>query len=249
MTPSTEAFSPALSARDRIIVALDVDSGDKAREVVSELRGAVGAFKIGLQLFTAEGPRLVREVAESGVKVFLDLKFHDIPNTVAMASVEAAKAGVWMFNMHTLGGSQMMKRAVEATREVCETERLERPLVIGVTILTSSTEETLAETGINGPLNERVARLARLSFDCGLDGIVASPLEVSEVRDVVPDTRFITVTPGIRAVPATGDDQRRVMTCREAIANGSDYVVIGRPILEATDRLMAVEQIVSDVPA
>ena len=249
MTPSTEAFSPALRARERIIVALDVDSGNKAREVIRELRGAVGAFKIGLQLFTAEGPGFVREVAGSGVRVFLDLKFHDIPNTVAMASVEAAKAGVWMFNMHTLGGSEMMRRAVEATREVCEKERLERPLVIGVTILTSSSEETLAETGVSGPVNERVARLARLSFDCGLDGVVASPLEVSEVRDAVPDTRFITVTPGIRAVRATGDDQQRVTTCREALANGSDLVVIGRPILEAADRLLAVEQMVNDVTA
>ena len=249
MTPSTEAFSPALSARDRIIVALDVDSGDKAREVVDELRGAVGAFKIGLQLFTAAGPELVKETAEKGVKVFLDLKFHDIPNTVAKASVEAARMGVWMFNVHCLGGSQMMRQAVVETREACEKESLKKPLIIGVTVLTSSTDETLAQTGIKGPVNERVAHLARLSSDCGLDGVVASPLEVREVRNAVADAGFITVTPGIRAKHATGDDQQRVTTCREAIANGSDFVVIGRPILEARDRSLAVQQIVDDVTA
>ena len=249
MTPSFQASSPALNARDRIIVALDVETAAAAREVVAELEDLVGAFKIGLQLFTVAGPELVKEIAGSGVKVFLDLKFHDIPNTVARASVEAAGMGVWMFNVHCLGGGHMMRQAVNATREVCTKENLKRPLIIGVTVLTSSTNETLSETGVQGPVNERVAQLARLSSDCGLDGVVASPLEVLDVRQAVPDARFITVTPGIRAKHATGDDQRRVTTCRDAMANGSDYVVIGRPIIEAPDRSLAVQQIVDDVTA
>jgi orotidine-5'-phosphate decarboxylase len=247
MNQPAEAASPALNARDRIIVALDVDTEGEAREVINELRGSIRAFKVGLQLFTAAGPAFVREVVSSGVKVFLDLKFHDIPNTVAKASVEAARAGVWMFNLHCLGGSQMMRQAVNETREACERESLDRPLIIGVTVLTSSTDETLIETGINTPVNERVAQLARLSSDCGLDGVVASPREVREVRNAVTNTRFLAITPGIRSKPATGDDQQRVTTLREAIANGSDYVVIGRPILDSKDRSAAVQQIVEDV--
>jgi orotidine-5'-phosphate decarboxylase len=244
MTHPTEAASPAISARDRIIVALDVDGAGEARNVIAELNGAVGAFKIGLQLFTSAGPSFVREIADSGVKVFLDLKFHDIPNTVARASIEAARLGVWMFNVHSLGGSRMMRQAVIETGEVCDKESLTRPLIIGVTVLTSSTDETLSETGIITPVNERVAQLARLSSDCGLDGVVASAVEVPLVRQAVTDRDLLTITPGIRAKHATADDQRRVTTFREAIANGSDYVVIGRPIIASPDRSAAVQQIV-----
>ena len=241
------AASPAPGARERIIVALDVETAGEAREIVAELGGQVGAFKVGLQLFTAAGPEFVRELTRAGNKVFLDLKFHDIPNTVARASVEAARAGVWMFNVHALGGSQMMRQAVDETKSVCAAEGLETPLIIGVTVLTSSNERTLQETGVKGPVNERVSSLAHLSFDCGLDGVVASPLEVAAVREAVPDRGFLTVTPGIRPKHATTDDQKRVTSFREAIANGSDYVVVGRPIVQAPNRSEALKQMIDEV--
>jgi orotidine-5'-phosphate decarboxylase len=152
-----------------------------------------------------------------------------------------------MFNVHSVGGSQMMRQAVEETNSVCAREGIETPLIIGVTVLTSSNESTLLETGINGPVNERVAHLAHLSFDCGLDGVVASPLEVGAVRQAVPDRSFLTVTPGIRPKHATTDDQQRVTSFREAIANGSDYVVIGRPIVQSQNRSAAVQQMINEV--
>lgn len=243
MTTPVEA--PAgLQPRDRIIVALDVETTSEATRIADELRGYVGAFKIGLQLFTAAGPGFVREMTASGAKVFLDLKFHDIPNTVAKAAVEASKLGVWMFNVHAAGGGEMMKRAFQEVDEFCGREKIARPLIIGVTVLTSSDAATMAETGIGGDVEGQVVRLARLAADSGLDGIVASPREVSAVRAAVAKPDFLTVTPGIRAFPATDDDQRRVTTIREALAEGSDYVVIGRPITTAKDRVAAVEKLI-----
>lgn len=247
MTKYTAATSPVLNPRDRIIVALDVDSADKAREIARELRGKVGAFKIGLQLFTAEGPRLVSEIVDSGEKVFLDLKFHDIPNTVAKASVEVAKLGVWMFNVHAQGGSEMMRQAFCEVNEHCERRGMKRPLVVGVTVLTSAASGTLQETGVVNDLVERVTLLARLVSKCGLDGVVASPNEVRAVRAAIGNPAFLTITPGIRSNLATLDDQKRVTTFGQALANGSDYVVIGRPITEARDRIEAVEKIVTEV--
>lgn len=243
MTKPTEAALPVSDARDRIIVALDVDSADEARGIAHELKGRVGAFKIGLQLFTAAGPGFVRELVDSGAKIFLDLKFHDIPNTVAKASVEAAKLGVWMFNVHACGGREMMERTVsEVNNEVCN-----RPLIIAVTVLTSSNVATLAETGVSRDLEEQVISLAKLAADCDLDGVVASPNEVGAIRQAVAKPHFLTITPGIRPSLATHDDQKRVTTFRQALANGSSYVVIGRPITRAIDRINAVEQIVSEV--
>lgn len=247
MTKPTEAFSQPANFRDRIIVALDVDSTDEARAILRELRGHVGAFKIGLQLFASAGPELVREFTNSGVKVFLDLKFHDIPNTVAKASVEAARLGVWMFNIHTSGGSEMMKQTVSEVDEACDRENIIRPLIIGVTVLTSANVYTINEVGVIGDVEAQVVKLARLAADCGLDGVVASPHEVSAVKKAVASTNFVTVTPGIRPIGATTDDQKRVTTFGQAMANGSDYVVIGRPIVQAKDRQAAVEQIVADV--
>src|SRR5438445_6671235 len=217
MTKPTEAFSRPAKVRDRIIVALDVDSADKAREILRELRGAVGAFKIGLQLFASAGPQLVREFTDAGVKVFLDLKFHDIPNTVANASVEAARLGVWMFNIHASGGSEMMKQTVAAVDEVCEREKIARPLIIGVTVLTSANVYTINEVGIGGNVESQVVKLAQLAFDCGLDGVVASPQEVIAVKNTVADPNFLTVTPGIRPAFATDDDQKRVTTLGQAM--------------------------------
>ena len=246
MTKPTAAADSAASIRDRIIVALDVDSAEKAREITRELAGQVWAFKVGLQLFTLAGPEFVRELIADGHKIFLDLKFHDIPNTVAKASVEAARLGIWMFNVHAAGGSEMMKRAVDEVNNVCTTQHIERPLMIAVTVLTSSNAETLSETGLNGEVNEQVVRLARLAESSGVDGVVASPREVTAIRAAITRQNFLTVTPGIRPETATNDDQKRVTTLRQALAGGSDYAVIGRPISQAADRVAAVEQIVAE---
>ena len=246
MTKPIEAAPLAPNIRERIIVALDVETADESREISRELSGQVGAFKIGLQLFTTAGPGLVREFTEAGEKVFLDLKFHDIPNTVAKASVEAARLGVWMFNVHASGGREMMVRTSAEVAEICEKESIQKPLVIAVTVLTSSNAETLEEVGIVIPVVTQVENLARMAAECGLDGVVASPHEVSAVRLAVTSPDFLVVTPGIRSISATNDDQKRVTTIRQALANGSDYVVIGRPITQAKDRLQAVESLVRE---
>lgn len=231
---------------ERIIVALDVETPNEARGILSELREKVGAFKIGLQLFTAGGPEFVRELAESDVRIFLDLKFHDIPNTVAKAGIEAAKLGVWMFNVHAAGGSEMMKRTANELDEFCSKNGAARPLVIGVTVLTSSKADTLMETGFACDVEKQVVKLAQLAQSSGLDGVVASPREVVAIREAVEDKSFVTVTPGIRTITATSDDQKRVTTLRDAIANGSDYVVIGRPITQAENRIDALESMIAE---
>jgi orotidine-5'-phosphate decarboxylase len=244
----THAVPPSQpKAKDRIIAALDVATADEARRVVDELRGSVGAFKIGSQLFTAAGPGLVREITDSGEKVFLDLKFHDIPNTVAMAAIEAARLGVWMLNVHCLGGGPMMRRTVDDVHALCEREGLRKPLIIGVTILTSSGENELAEVGISGGLEAEIVRLAQLADASGLDGVVASAREAALLRQAVNRPGFLIVTPGIRPFAATNDDQKRVTTFAQAITEGSDMVVIGRPILEAADKTEFVRQMIADV--
>jgi orotidine-5'-phosphate decarboxylase len=231
--------------KDKIVVALDVSTADEAREIVAELKDSVGAFKIGLQLFTAFGASFVRELVSQNVKIFLDLKFHDIPNTVAKASVEAAKMGVWMFNVHALGGGEMLRKTVEEVREVCEKESLNQPKIIGVTVLTSSNNETLRETGIINETFAQVLNLAKLVAKYRLDGVVASPHEVRLIRENIAN--FLIVTPGVRPSFATFDDQKRVMTPNEAVQAGSDYLVIGRPILQAKNRVEAVEKILAEI--
>ena len=247
MEATTNIPSWALDARERIIVALDVPTEAEALSISRELRGAVGAFKVGLQLFSALGPLFVRRLVEDGFKIFLDLKFHDIPNTVAMASVEAAKMGVWMFNVHARGGTEMMRQVVDRVDGICERDDLVRPLIIGVTVLTSSDQASLAEVGIVESIDEQVIRLARMASNSGLDGVVASSREVSLIRTAIQDKKILTVTPGIRASDATLDDQKRVTTFRQALSNGSDYVVIGRPIIQARDRLAAVERLCDEI--
>jgi orotidine-5'-phosphate decarboxylase len=244
-TPQMPAW--AADARERIIVALDVSTGAEALSIANELQGAVGAFKVGLQLFLAAGPQLVSRLVESGFKIFLDLKFHDIPNTVAMASVEAAKMGVWMFNVHASGGSEMMCQVIDRVNGTCERDGLDRPLIIGVTVLTSSNDGSLAEIGFIESVDEQVTRFARMASKSGLDGVVASSREVSLIRAAVQDKKFLTVTPGIRSSDATLDDQKRVTTFRQALSNGSDYVVIGRPITQSQDRLAAVEKLCDEI--
>jgi orotidine-5'-phosphate decarboxylase len=247
--------------KNPIIVALDVETAAEAREIISELREKVGAFKIGLQLFSAAGASFVREVVASGAKVFLDVKFHDIPNTVAKASIEVARMGVWMFNVHALGGGEMMRKTVEAVREVCAKENLTKPKIIGVTVLTSSNKETLREVGIENVAHKQVVNLARLSAKCGLEGVVASPHEVAAIRKNVKNEKFLIVTPGIRSQAAktedrrrgnkdqfeTYDDQKRVMTAVKALKAGSDFLVIGRPILQAKDKISAVSKILEEI--
>jgi len=233
--------------KNPIIVALDVETAVEAREIINELRFEVGAFKIGLQLFSAAGASFVREAVAGGVKIFLDLKFHDIPNTVAKTAIEIARMQIWMFNVHALGGAEMMRQTVEQTREVCEKENLSQPKIIGVTVLTSSNQESLRQTGIETEIGEEVVKLARLSAKCDLDGVVASPHEISLIRQAVDDEKFLIVTPGIRPAFATNDDQKRVMTPGEAVRAGSDYLVIGRPILQARDKQATARKILEEI--
>jgi len=247
--------------KEKIIVALDVETAAEARQIIADLRREVGAFKIGLQLFTSAGASFVRETVEAGIKIFLDVKFHDIPNTVAKASIEVARLGVWMFNVHALGAGEMMRKTVESVREVCDRENLNQPKVIGVTVLTSSTRETLRQIGIERETNEQVLSLAQLTAKCGLDGVVASPLEVSQIRESIKNKDFLIVTPGIRNRKSkienlksktdnqieTYEDQMRVMTAAEAVAAGADYLVIGRPILQAEDRILTVKKILEEI--
>lgn len=232
----------AFISKKRVIVALDVETAAEARDIVSQLGDDAGAFKIGLQLFTSAGPEFVRAVSAEH-KVFLDLKFHDIPNTVARAAVEAVRLGVWMFNVHISGGSEMMIKTVQSVDEVCAAENIPRPLLIGVTVLTSSNANALSEIGIECAAGEQVNKLARLAFECGLDGVVASPLEAKEIKSAIPDPNFLVVTPGVRSESGTNDDQKRVTTPRQAASEGSDYVVVGRPILESDDRLATLKHI------
>jgi len=231
----------------KLIVALDVDTAARARELVAALRGIVGMFKIGSQLFTAAGPDLVREIVGSGERVFLDLKFHDIPNTVAAAGVEAARMGVSIFNVHAVGGSEMMHRTAEAVGKCVDDEGLTKPQIIAVTVLTSSNQTTLTEVGFDSGPADLVRHLALLAEAAGMDGVVASPQEVGLVREAVKKPGFVIVTPGVRPAGADSGDQRRVTTPREAIIAGADYLVVGRPILDAPDPARAAEQIVHEM--
>lgn len=234
------------AARRRLIFALDVDSCEAAARWAEQLQDKVGLFKIGKQLFTRCGPEVVRLIQERGGKVFLDLKYHDIPNTVAQATVEACRLGVRMVNVHALGGPAMMRETVAAVNKCCLAEGIERPLLLAVTILTSSDQETLAAVGIDRPLEEMVPRLALLAQQAGLDGVVASPREVPLIRQACgPD--FLIVTPGVRPVFAAVNDQKRIASPAEALAAGADYLVVGRPIANATDPRGAATAILEEM--
>jgi orotidine-5'-phosphate decarboxylase len=230
-------------ARKKIIFALDVHDLAEIDRYAELLSGKVGMFKIGKELFTSCGQEAVRVVQRHGGGVFLDLKYHDIPNTVAKAMVAAARMGVQLANLHALGGLEMMATTVqEVHREFGD----DRPRLLAVTILTSSTAETLQRVGIDRPVEEMVVRLARLAQEAGMDGVVASPLEIGPVRHACgPD--FLIVTPGVRPTFASVDDQKRIMTPGEAVASGADYLVIGRPIAKAADPAAAADMIADEI--
>jgi len=233
-------------ARRKIIFAMDVAGMAEVEKWSALLSGRVGMFKIGKQLFTGAGPAAVRMVQDNGGEVFLDLKYHDIPNTVAMATLEAARMGVNLVNLHALGGYEMMSKTMETLDKAFKGGK--RAKVLAVTILTSSTEETLKGVGIDYPVADMVVRLAKLAKSAGVDGVVASPQEVGLIRAACgPD--FLIVTPGVRPAYASVDDQKRIMTPGEAVAVGADYLVIGRPISAAADPEEAVELIVNEIMA
>jgi orotidine-5'-phosphate decarboxylase len=234
-------------AKDKLIVALDVEDANRALELCDALRESVGMFKVGMQLFTAAGPDLVRQIVLRGGRVFLDLKYHDIPNTVARAAIEATRLGVSIFNIHAAGGTEMMKRAADAVAETAQREQLARPKLIAVTVLTSIDQLTLQQIGIAEEAKSVVARLALLAHQSGLDGVVASAQEIGSIRDTVLPSDFLIVTPGIRDHRAPSDDQRRTMTAVEAVKAGADYLVIGRPILGAPDPAAAARRIAAEI--
>ena len=233
----------AIDKEPRIIIALDFPAEAPALELVDRLDPGRCRLKVGKEMFTRLGPRFVERLCAKGFDVFLDLKFYDIPNTVAAACAAAADLGVWMVNMHASGGRRMM----ETARERLEGLR-ERPLLIGVTILTSMSQEDIAETGLSGSPEANVLRLARLTRDAGLDGIVCSPLEAASVRPEVGE-EFLLVTPGVRPTSASADDQKRVMTPTKALANGADMLVIGRPITAAPDPMASLAAIQAEIQA
>ena len=233
---------------NQVLVALDVDTADAAHALADTLRGHVGGFKIGSRLFTSHGPSVVESLVKRGDRVFLDLKFHDIPNTVAGAVAAATRLGVWMVNVHASGGHTMMK----AARDAAETESSKlgrpRPLVIAVTMLTSLSEETMGEIGVTDALSAQVGRLAVLAQSAGLDGVVASPQEIALIRNRCGES-FEIVTPGIRSASDEKADQRRTMTASEALAAGASYLVVGRPIISAPDPRAAAERIEAELRA
>jgi orotidine-5'-phosphate decarboxylase len=235
------------SLKNKLIVALDVETKREALDLFSALKDVAGMFKIGSQLFTATGPELVREIVRAGASIFLDLKFHDIPNTVASAGVEAARLGVSILDVHACGGSEMMCRTAEAVAQTAEREGIPRPLVIGITVLTSFDDSTLAETGFSSTTQEQVRRMARLADAAGLDGVVASPHEVELIRETVERPEFVVVAPGVRPKDAASNDQRRVMMPAEAVRAGADYLVVGRAILKAPDPVRAAQQIIEEM--
>jgi orotidine-5'-phosphate decarboxylase len=234
---------------DRLIVALDVDSLDRATGLVDALAGQVTRFKIGSQLFTAAGPSAVDAVRKRGGEVFLDLKFHDIPNTVEGAAREAVKLGVFMFNIHASGGRAMMSAAARGAAETAHTLGLPRPLVIAVTVLTNLDRAALAaELHVASSVEGHVLHLCTLAREAGLDGNVASPNEIRAIRNAM-GRGWTVVSPGVRPAGSEHHDQSRVATPRAAVEAGADYLVVGRPITGATDPARAAEGILSEMRA
>jgi orotidine-5'-phosphate decarboxylase len=234
---------------DKLIVALDVETPVEALSLVEQLRDVAGMFKIGSQLFTLAGPQIVKDIISSGAKVFLDLKFHDIPHQVAGAARSAAQLGVSMFTVHASGGTEMMRRAVEAVSEVAEREHSPRAAVLAVSVLTSMDANTLSQIGVNSSPEDSVLRLVKLAEQAGADGVVASPQEAQNICSTVATPNFLIVTPGIRPAGknAGADDQRRVATPAAALSAGASYLVVGRPITAAADPVAAAREIAAEM--
>lgn len=232
---------------NKIVVALDVSTINEAEEIVMKLKDHVKYFKIGSILYTRYGPECVNMVKNFKSELFLDLKFHDIPNTVSLAAVEAAKLGVWMFNLHIAGGKEMMMSTVEKVTSFCIENRKRKPLILGVTLLTSIDDQILKDSMmVNLDSREYIKALAIKAKECKLDGVVASPKEIKLVREACGE-KFIILTPGIRPSWASKDDQMRLSTPREAVLNGANYLVIGRPIIKAPDPLEAFNKILDEL--
>ena len=227
----------------KLIIALDVDTPAKALALVNQLKSVAGMFKIGSQLFTAAGPQIVKDILAQDAKIFLDLKFHDIPHQVAGAARSAAELGVSLFTIHASGGSEMMSRAVEAVAEVNNGHTK----VLAITVLTSMDATTLTQVGVNSTPGESAVRLAKLADAAGVDGVVASPQEIEPLRQAVSNPEFLIVTPGIRPATAQSEDQKRIATPAAAIAAGASYLVVGRPITGAANPLQAAREIITQM--
>ena len=236
-----------MPAKERLILALDVNDPVHALDIVDRFSEWVTTFKVGLELFTAGGPDIVTKIHDRGKKVFLDLKFHDIPNTVVKASVVVTRLGVFMFNLHASGGFEMMRRTGETIVETCLKENLPRPKIIAVTVLTSiSQDEFKKDMGYQHGIRTHVKHLSAMAHRAGLDGVVASGHEVSAIRNSI-GSGFVIVTPGIRPSWSPPDDQKRTMTPREALRNGADYLVVGRAVLSQEDPEKAIELILLEM--
>lgn len=239
--------SKGLSARERLVLALDVDDFSSAENLVGLLKDYVGVFKVGSQLFTSEGTKIIDMITKAKARVFLDLKFHDIPNTVKGAAESATKLGVYMFNVHASGGYEMMKAAADAAIETSIKLGIKKPLILGVTVLTSINQEILEkEVGVNKAVKEHVVHLAKLAKSAGLDGVVASPHEIKDIRDAC-GKNFIILTPGIRPAGEEINDQKRIMTPKQALEQGADFIVIGRPIRNAENPVEAAKNIIKEM--
>ncbi|NIZ00929.1 orotidine-5'-phosphate decarboxylase [Thalassospira lucentensis] len=235
-----------ISPKDRIFCAIDTTDLDRAIDLASKLSGVIGGAKLGKEFFAAHGPQGVQAVAKVGMPVFLDVKYHDIPNTVAGAIRAVSPMGLKIVNVHAAGGMEMMQRAGDAAREAAAKAGVEAPWVIAVTILTSMDQNDLDDVGLKGPIEDRVVKLAELTQKAGLDGIVCSAQEITPVRAACgPD--FKLITPGIRPAWAASDDQKRIVTPKDAVAMGSDVLVIGRPITKAEDPVDAAKRIVAEL--
>ena len=232
-----------IDPRQRLIVALDVSTGEAARRIVAAVGDSALAYKVGMQLYTAEGPAVVRELVGSGRRVFLDLKYHDIPNTVGAAVREAAQLGVTMLTVHAAGGGKMLRRAAEAAEKVNP-----KLLILAVTVLTSLNDEDLGMLGVRGTVSDHVLRLAALALANGCKGIVASARECEALREEFGH-EFVIVTPGVRPAGSGHDDQARVVTPAEAIAAGASYIVVGRPITDAKDPAAEARAILGQLAA
>ncbi len=236
-----------MPAREKIILALDVSDEHYALEIIDKFKDYVEIFKVGLELFTACGPQIVHEINRRKKKIFLDLKFHDISNTVIKAALNATKLGVYMFNLHASGGLEMMRRCKEAVVELCLKENLQKPKILGVTVLTGLSQDVLKdELGVQHSLRTHVKQLSKLSKEAGLDGVVASGHEVALLRSHF-GKGFLIVTPGIRTSWTPPDDQQRTMTPRQAIREGADYIVLGRAVLGQSDPFKALELITAEI--